>query len=106
MKCAPRTSPDRGALFMTDILSLSVRELAQRVAEGTLTAEAVTRAYVERIEAQEPALHAWKYFDAAQALDQARAVDAAGGALGLLAGVPVAVKDGMDTVDMPSGYGA
>ncbi|HWX11288.1 MAG TPA: amidase [Trinickia sp.] len=91
---------------MTDILSLSVRELAQRVAQRTLSAEAVTRAYVERIEAQESALHAWKYFDAAQALSQARAVDAAGGAPGLLAGVPVAVKDVMDTADMPSGYGS
>jgi Asp-tRNA(Asn)/Glu-tRNA(Gln) amidotransferase A subunit family amidase len=91
---------------MTDILSLSVRELAQQVAQRTLSAEAVTRAYIDRIEAQEPSLHAWQYFDADLALGQARGIDAAGGAPGLLAGVPVAVKDVMDTADMPSGYGS
>ncbi|HEY1998867.1 amidase [Paraburkholderia sp.] len=91
---------------MTDILALSVRELAQQVAQRTLSAEAVARAYIQRIETQEATLHAWQYFDAAQVLAQARGVDAASTAAGPLAGVPVAVKDVMDTADMPSGYGS
>jgi hypothetical protein len=33
---------------MTDILGLSVREIAQQVAQRTLSAEAVARAYIER----------------------------------------------------------
>lgn len=90
---------------MTDMLALSVREIARRVAQRTLSAEAIARAYIQRIEAQEPVLRAWQYFDAAHALAQARRIDAAGAA-GLLAGVPVAVKDMMDTADMPSGYGS
>jgi len=56
---------------MTDILGLSVRALALQVAQRTLSAEAVTRAYIERIDAQEAALHAWQYFDAELALGQA-----------------------------------
>jgi Asp-tRNA(Asn)/Glu-tRNA(Gln) amidotransferase A subunit family amidase len=106
MKCARRTSPDFWNHAMTDILGLSVRALALQVAQRTLSAEAVTRAYIERIDAQEAALHAWQYFDAELALGQARRLDAAGGASGPLAGVPVGVKDVMDTADMPSGYGS
>jgi Asp-tRNA(Asn)/Glu-tRNA(Gln) amidotransferase A subunit family amidase len=90
---------------MTDILGLSVRQLAQQVAQRTLSAEAVVRAYIERIDAQEAAVHAWQYFDAAQALGAARRLDAAG-ASGPLAGVPVGVKDVMDTADMPTTYGS
>jgi Asp-tRNA(Asn)/Glu-tRNA(Gln) amidotransferase A subunit family amidase len=91
---------------MTDIVELSVRALARQVAQRTLRAEEVTRAFIERIEAQEAVLHAWQYFDADLALAQARRLDAAGGAFGPLAGVPVGIKDVMDTVDMPSGYGS
>jgi Asp-tRNA(Asn)/Glu-tRNA(Gln) amidotransferase A subunit family amidase len=91
---------------MTDILALSVRELAHQVAQRTLSAEAVAHAYIQRIEAQEAVLHAWQYFDAAQVLVQARGIDAASSAAGPLAGVPVGVKDVMDTADMPSGYGS
>lgn len=91
---------------MTDILALSVRELARHVAQRTLSAEAVTRAYIERVEAQEALVHAWQYFNAAQAIGHARRIDAAGAASMPLAGVPVGVKDLMDTADMPSGYGS
>ena len=90
---------------MRDITSLSVKELAAAVARRELTAEAVTRAYAERIAAQEPQVHAWRHFDAERALGQARALDR-GGAGGPLQGVPVGVKDLMDTADMPTTYGS
>lgn len=90
---------------MREITSLSVRELAVAVASRELTAEAVTRAYVERIEAQEPQLQAWQHFDAGLALRQAGALDRAGGG-GPLQGVPIGVKDLMDTADMPTTYGS
>ena len=91
---------------MTDIAGLSVRALAQQVAQGTLRAEAIASAYIERIHEQEAVLHAWQYFDAELVLEQARRLDATGHASGPLAGVPVGVKDVMDTADMPSGYGS
>ena len=90
---------------MRDITRLSVQELATAVARRELTAEAVTRAYAERIAALEPQVQAWQHFDAGQALDQARALDR-GGAGGPLCGVPIGVKDLIDTADMPSTYGS
>jgi len=90
---------------MRDITRLSVKELAAAVAGRELTAEAVTRAYAERIAALEPQVQAWQHFDAGQALDQARALDR-GGAGGPLSGVPIGVKDLIDTADMPSTYGS
>ena len=59
----------------------------------------------ERIEALEPELRAWAYFDAELALEQARHLEAreVGGPLH---GVPVGVKDIFDTADMPTEYGS
>ena len=47
-------------------------------------------------------MKAWAYLDPALALAQAKAADAAKG--GLLRGVPVGVKDIIDTHDMPTGH--
>lgn len=90
---------------MRAITSLSVRELAAAVSRRELTAEAVVRAYAERIEDQEPELRAWQHFDAGLALRQARELDHRG-AGGPLQGVPIGVKDLMDTADMPTTYGS
>jgi Asp-tRNA(Asn)/Glu-tRNA(Gln) amidotransferase A subunit family amidase len=83
----------------------SARDIAARVARREVSAEAVARALVERIEALEPGILAWQHFDATQVIAQAQAVDRAG-AQGALVGVPVAVKDLIDTADMPTTYGS
>ncbi len=83
----------------------SAREIAARVARRELSAEAVARAFVARVEALEPGILAWQHFDAAQVVAQAQAVDRAG-AQGVMAGVPIAVKDLIDTADMPTTYGS
>lgn len=90
---------------MKDLLALSVRELATRVGSGELKAEAVARAYAERSVAADPTLHAWQYFNADEAVARAKQWDDSG-KTGDLAGVPVGVKDVMDTEDMPSTYGS
>lgn len=77
--------------------------------EGRMCAEDVVRAAIARIEAMEPRVHAWELFDPELALAQARGVDrrtAAGEVPGLLAGVPLAVKDIFDTAELPTGYGS
>jgi Asp-tRNA(Asn)/Glu-tRNA(Gln) amidotransferase A subunit family amidase len=77
--------------------------------EGRLRAQDVARAAIERIAALEPKLRAWEVFDAELALAQARGVDrrmAANEVPGLLAGVPLAVKDIFDTADLPTGHGS
>jgi len=69
---------------------------ARRLRAGEITAEAVTRAYLARIETFDPKLGAFQHVAADRALRQAQAVDAllaAGVDLGPLMGVPVAVKD-------------
>lgn len=90
---------------MQKIEDSSAREIAARVARREVSAEAVARAFVERVQALEPGILAWQHFDAAQAIAQAQALDQAG-ATGPLAGVPIAVKDLIDTADMPTTYGS
>ena len=61
----------------------------------------VLRASAER----EPELRAWAHLDAEAALAQARERDG-GPARGPLHGIPVGVKDIIDTADMPTAYGS
>ncbi|MFZ4578877.1 MAG: Asp-tRNA(Asn)/Glu-tRNA(Gln) amidotransferase subunit GatA [Myxococcota bacterium] len=82
----------------------SLTACAQAIAAGDVSAEAVTRAALERIEAQNPLLNAYLHVAATSALQQARAVDqtrAAGEMLGPLAGVPISVKDLIAVQGMP-----
>ena len=59
---------------------------------------------MDRIEHREPVVGAWTYLDPEQAIAAARKADRAT-ARGPLHGVPVAVKDIFDTVDMPTELG-
>jgi Asp-tRNA(Asn)/Glu-tRNA(Gln) amidotransferase A subunit family amidase len=91
-----------------DALTLTATEARDRIATGDLTAEAYTRACLERIEARESEVQAWVHLDPALALEQARTVDkarAAGERLGPLAGLPVGIKDIIDTADQPTENG-
>ena len=72
---------------------------------GEITCEAVTRACLERIAARESVVHAWASIDPDLALAQARALDRAP-ARGPLHGVPVGVKDIIDTFDQPTEMGS
>ena len=57
------------------------------------------QACLDRIPAREPTLHALAYFDPAQARQAAVAARP-----GPLSGLPLGVKDVLDTADMPTGY--
>jgi Asp-tRNA(Asn)/Glu-tRNA(Gln) amidotransferase A subunit family amidase len=85
--------------------TLSAVEAARQIAAGKITSEALVRDCLERIAARDSALNAWAHLDAEAALKQARAADA-GPRRGLLHGVPVGVKDLIDTADMPTSYGS
>jgi len=91
-----------------DLMRLSARAAAARIAAGTLTAEALTRACLERIAAREPVVHAWVHLDPERAIAEARERDrtASTSGKGPLHGVPIGVKDVIDTSDMPSCYGS
>ena len=88
-----------------DPARLGGREAARLIAEGELTALALTEACLARIEAREPLVQAWTYLDPDAALAQARACDE-GGPRPPLCGVPVGIKDIIDTADMPTAYGS
>jgi Asp-tRNA(Asn)/Glu-tRNA(Gln) amidotransferase A subunit family amidase len=90
---------------MTDFPTLPMRELAARIARGDISIETVVRASIERIEACESSVRAWQFFDPGLAIAQARRLDMQPPA-GPLHGVPIGVKDLMDTADMPTTYGS
>jgi Asp-tRNA(Asn)/Glu-tRNA(Gln) amidotransferase A subunit family amidase len=82
---------------------------APRIARGELTSEELTAACLARIAEREGDVKAWAFLDPELALDQARARDRAlehGAPLSPLHGIPVGVKDVIDTADMPTEYGS
>jgi amidase len=84
---------------------LSAVDIAQGIALGRFTAEAVTEACLARIDGREGTLNAWAYLDAEGARARARALDQ-GPVRGPLHGVPVGIKDVFDTHDMPTQMGS
>jgi amidase len=89
---------------MKTLHQLTATEIVTAIAAGKTTAEAVTRACLDHISEREPRVRAWQFIDPELALAQARALDRAG-ARGPLQGVPVGMKDIIDTDDMPTEYG-
>ncbi len=84
-----------------DLLSLTATQAARRIREGDLRPEELMEAYLERISDRDPEVLAFAHFDP----DQARAA-AAAAPEGPLRGIPIGVKDVLDTADMPSQYGS
>ena len=88
---------------------LSAADAAAKIAAGEITSEALVGDCLARIEAREAEVHAWAFLDPDYALEQATACDgetAAGARRGPLHGVPVGIKDILDTEDMPTGHGS
>jgi Asp-tRNA(Asn)/Glu-tRNA(Gln) amidotransferase A subunit family amidase len=90
----------------TGMEALTASEAARRIAAGEMTSEALVSDCLSRIEAHDGALGAWAFLDGDYALSQARACDGADTPTGPLHGVPVGVKDVLDTRDMPTEYGS
>ena len=79
---------------------------AEAIRAREITAADYVAGLISRIEEREPEVEAWHFFNPAQALDQARSLDARADLAVLpLAGVAVGVKDIIDTVDMPTENG-
>jgi amidase len=84
---------------------LSCTDIAQGIAAGKFTAEAVVRDCLDRIAARELTIQAWATIDPDYALRQARELDR-GPRRGALHGVPIGVKDIIDTGDLPTEMGS
>ncbi|MFQ6548016.1 amidase [Aestuariibius sp. 2305UL40-4] len=90
------------------LLALPVLELRDRLASGALSALDLTQACIARIAAREPEIGAWAWFDSDYACEQARALDArraTGLPTGPLHGLPVGLKDIIDTAKVPTENG-
>jgi aspartyl-tRNA(Asn)/glutamyl-tRNA(Gln) amidotransferase subunit A len=90
--------------MMSELLELSIAELADKVREGVVSARALTEAALARIDASRE-LNAFLHVARDAALAAADAVDAKrarGEVLGKLSGVPIAIKDALCTSDAPT----
>jgi Asp-tRNA(Asn)/Glu-tRNA(Gln) amidotransferase A subunit family amidase len=89
-------------------VALAAGDAARRIRDGALSSEELVQSCLEHIRALEPRIQAWQFLDEQHALAQARALDERkrnGEPLGPLHGVPVGVKDIIDTADMPTENG-
>jgi Asp-tRNA(Asn)/Glu-tRNA(Gln) amidotransferase A subunit family amidase len=70
-----------------------------------LSAVELLASCLRRIDALEDKIGAWTYIDRDGAVASAKAIDDSG-ATGALRGIPIGVKDVIDTADMPTRYGS
>jgi Asp-tRNA(Asn)/Glu-tRNA(Gln) amidotransferase A subunit family amidase len=89
----------------TELNKLTATEIVRAVAVGETTYEAVVRDCLARIDARESDIHAWASIDPELALRQARELDRAT-ERGPLHGVPIGIKDIIDTADQPTEMGS
>ncbi|MEU5418131.1 amidase family protein [Streptomyces sp. NPDC001407] len=91
-----------------DLDTVTIPELQARMADGSLSSSALTAAYLRRIKTVNPKINAVLHTDPT-ALRQAAASDARhrhGAARGPLDGIPVLLKDNVNTRDMPTTAGS
>ena len=84
---------------------LGAVEAAEKIRLGQISSEQLVSVCLEQIERLEEAVQAWAHLDPDYALDQAREADKVlqqGRFLGPLHGVPVGIKDIIDTRDFPT----
>jgi len=90
---------------MERLNTLPAHEAERWIARGQITSEGLVAACLERIESREDLLGAWDYIDPVKALQEARMLDQRT-PQGPLHGIPVGLKDTIETADMPTSYGS
>ncbi len=93
--------------FSAQVPPATVAGLLRDLGRGATTVEAAVRACLERIEADEPRVRAWAHLDPERVLARALELDAVPqGDRAALHGIPLGVKDIVDTHDLPTEYGS
>jgi Asp-tRNA(Asn)/Glu-tRNA(Gln) amidotransferase A subunit family amidase len=93
---------------MINVFTLTANKLAEKLKAGEISSVDVCNQYIERIKKFEKDVKAWAYFDKKELLEKAEEADQyrkSGKPLGTLHGLPVAVKDIIGTLDMPTECG-
>jgi Asp-tRNA(Asn)/Glu-tRNA(Gln) amidotransferase A subunit family amidase len=96
---------DEGLL---DVTMLTAAGALALLADGRMSSEQLVSGCLARIRADEPRVGAWAFLDESRALEQARSADEQrkeGKSLGPLHGLPVGLKDIIDTREMPTENG-
>lgn len=104
----PPTTADSPPGLGFDLDTVTIPQLQTRMARGSLTSSALTGAYLRRIKTIDPRINAVLRTDPT-ALRQAAASDVRhrhGDTLGPLDGIPVLLKDNVNTRDMPTTAGS
>ena len=94
---------------LANLHALSASDAARLIGGGVISSEQLVQACLTRIREVDANVQAWAFLDPDHALSQARAADAGrleGRPIGPLHGVPVGVKDIIDTSDMPTENGS
>jgi Asp-tRNA(Asn)/Glu-tRNA(Gln) amidotransferase A subunit family amidase len=94
---------------LTNLHWLSASDAARLIRDGVISSEHLVRACLDRVAEVDAEVRAWAFLDADHAVAQARGADEvrlSGQAIGSLHGVPVGIKDIIDTADMPTENGS
>jgi Asp-tRNA(Asn)/Glu-tRNA(Gln) amidotransferase A subunit family amidase len=86
---------------MGELWKLTAKEAVGLIHDGKLKPIDLTEACLARIAEREPVVRAFTYFDPQYARKQAATARP-----GPLQGIPIGIKDVLDTADMPSEYGS
>ncbi len=94
---------------LTNLYAVSAVDGARLIREGVISSEQLVEACLARVREVDGEVQAWAFLDPEHALSQARQADRwkrDGNPLGALHGVPVGIKDIIDTADMPTENGS
>ncbi|MBX2854575.1 MAG: amidase [Rhodobacteraceae bacterium] len=92
----------------TQHMSMTAAKLVKAIASGEVSSEAAAQERLDKIEAEDGALQAWSFTDRVLVERKALSLKAhrqSGAPLGPLHGLPIGVKDIIDTADMPTENG-
>jgi Asp-tRNA(Asn)/Glu-tRNA(Gln) amidotransferase A subunit family amidase len=95
--------------MINDVNLFSAMQAREALEQGSLSSVELVEACFERIDEIENSIGAWAHLDREVALQQARQADdfrQRGLQLGPLHGLPVGIKDIIDTADYPTEYGS
>ena len=93
----------------TSLTKSTLSELLDRMHKRDVTCVEVVESHLKAIRQRDPSIHAFLHVDEEDALRQATAIDAkrnSGQPMGLLAGIPVAIKDVLCTKGQPTTCGS
>lgn len=92
-----------------NISKLKAWEMREKLLDGEISSEDIIKSHIEAIKEKEDSINAFINFNEEYALEEARKIDEKiknGEKLGVLAGLPIAIKDNISTIDFKTTAGS